>query len=68
MLDASWQKGGVLFAKTFPDQNTDISVNDLAREYVQEMIRSIVKDSGVAADLVPVYAELLTATDAGSPQ
>ena len=54
VLDASWHRGGVLFAKTFPDQNTDISVNDLAREYVQEKIRSIVKDSGVAADLVPV--------------
>jgi cation diffusion facilitator CzcD-associated flavoprotein CzcO len=54
VLDASWQKGGVLFAKTFPDQNTDISVNDLARAYVEEQIRSIVKDPSVAADLVPV--------------
>ena len=43
-----------MFAKTFPDQNTDIRVNDLARAYVEEKIRSTVKDPGTAVDLVPV--------------
>ncbi|BBZ44240.1 flavin-containing monooxygenase [Mycobacterium parmense] len=48
-----WRQGGVLFAKTFPDQNADLAANDIARAFVEERIREIVADPGVAADLTP---------------
>jgi len=40
-LDALWKRwreGGVLFAKTFPDQNSDLGANDIAREFAEERI------------------------------
>jgi cation diffusion facilitator CzcD-associated flavoprotein CzcO len=49
-----WREGGVLFAKTFPDQTTDLAANDIAREFAEERIREIVTDPVVAADLIPV--------------
>ncbi len=49
-----WREGGVLFAKTFPDQNSDLAANDIAREFAEERIREIVDDPAVAADLIPV--------------
>ncbi len=49
-----WREGGVLFAKTFPDQNTDLTANDIAREFAEERIREIVTDPVVATDLIPV--------------
>jgi cation diffusion facilitator CzcD-associated flavoprotein CzcO len=49
-----WREGGVLFAKTFPDQTTDLAANDIAREFVEERIREIVTDPVVATDLIPV--------------
>ncbi|UXA04502.1 NAD(P)/FAD-dependent oxidoreductase [Mycobacterium sp. SMC-2] len=49
-----WREGGVLFAKTFPDQNADLAANDIAREFAEERIREIVADPAVAADLIPV--------------
>jgi cation diffusion facilitator CzcD-associated flavoprotein CzcO len=49
-----WSEGGVLFAKTFPDQNTDPAANDIAREFVEERIRETVTDPDVARDLIPV--------------
>ncbi|WP_156686911.1 flavin-containing monooxygenase [Mycobacterium sp. Marseille-P9652] len=49
-----WREGGVLFAKTFPDQNSDVAANDIAREFAEERIREIVTDPAVAADLIPV--------------
>ncbi len=49
-----WREGGVLFAKTFPDQNSNLAANDIAREFAEERIREIVDDPGVAADLIPV--------------
>jgi cation diffusion facilitator CzcD-associated flavoprotein CzcO len=55
-LDALWKRwreGGVLFAKTFPDQNSDLGANDIAREFAEERIREIVTDPVVAADLIP---------------
>ena len=48
-----WSQGGVLFAKTFPDQNTDLAANDIAREFVEARIREIVTDPVVAEDLIP---------------
>ena len=48
-----WREGGVLFAKTFPDQTNDLAANDIAREFAEERIREIVTDPVVAADLIP---------------
>jgi cation diffusion facilitator CzcD-associated flavoprotein CzcO len=48
-----WRDGGVLFAKTFPDQSSDLAANDIAREFAEERIREIVDDPAVAADLIP---------------
>jgi len=49
-----WREGGVLFAKTFPDQTANLAANDIAREFAEERIREIVRDPVVAADLIPV--------------
>src|SRR5262249_26636250 len=46
-LDALWKRwreGGVLFAKTFPDQSSDLAANDIAREFAEQRIRDIVTD------------------------
>lgn len=63
-----WREGGVLFAKTFPDQTSDLAANDIAREFAEERIREIVRDPAVAADLIPVDHPIGTkriCTDAG---
>ncbi len=52
-FEARWEQGGVQFAKTFVDQTIDPIVNDLAREFVEAKIRSIVDDPRVAEDLIP---------------
>ena len=52
-FEARWLEGGVLFAKTFPDQSTDLVANDYAREFAEAKIREIVKDPQVAEDLIP---------------
>lgn len=52
-LEARWNEGGVLFAKTFPDQSSDLVANDYAREFAEAKIRSIVEDPQVADDLIP---------------
>jgi cation diffusion facilitator CzcD-associated flavoprotein CzcO len=49
-----WREGGVLFGKTFPDQNIDLAANDIAREFVELRIREIVTDPVVATDLIPL--------------
>jgi cation diffusion facilitator CzcD-associated flavoprotein CzcO len=49
-----WREGGVLFAKTFPDQTSDLAANDIARSFAEERIREIVVDPAVATDLIPV--------------
>ena len=51
--EAAWELGGVLFAKTFPDQLTDVAANDTASAFVADKIRSVVKDPAVADLLVP---------------
>ena len=48
-----WRDGGVLFGKTFPDQNSVLAANDIAREFAEERIREIVHDPAVAEDLIP---------------
>ncbi|NIH80811.1 flavin-containing monooxygenase [Amycolatopsis viridis] len=52
-LEAGWRNGGVLFGKTFPDQFTDITANDYAREFAERKIREIVRDPVTARDLIP---------------
>jgi cation diffusion facilitator CzcD-associated flavoprotein CzcO len=49
-----WREGGVLFAKTFPDQTSDLAANDIARTFAEQRIREIVNDPAVATDLIPV--------------
>ncbi|WP_110206822.1 flavin-containing monooxygenase [Nocardioides daejeonensis] len=53
VFDEWWQRGGVLFAKAFPRQTIDPEINDLAREYAAEQVRSRVHDAQVAEDLIP---------------
>jgi cation diffusion facilitator CzcD-associated flavoprotein CzcO len=53
VLEERWQTGGVLFAKTFPNQTVDEAVNNLARDFAVRKIRSIVRDPVVAEDLIP---------------
>jgi cation diffusion facilitator CzcD-associated flavoprotein CzcO len=63
-----WREGGVLFAKTFPDQNSNLAANDIARQFAEQRIREIVTDPVVAADLIPVDHPIGTkriCTDAG---
>lgn len=52
-LEERWQQGGVLFGKTFPDQNADLVANGYAREFAERKIREIVKDEQTATDLIP---------------
>ncbi len=63
-----WRDGGVLFAKTFPDQTSDLAANDIARQFAEDRIREIVTDTAVADDLIPVDHPIGTkriCTDAG---
>ena len=63
-----WRDGGVLFAKTFPDQTSVLAANDIARRFAEDRIREIVTDPAVADDLIPVDHPIGTkriCTDAG---
>ena len=63
-----WRDGGVLFAKTFPDQTSVLAANDIARQFAEERIREIVSDPAVAEDLIPTDHPIGTkriCTDAG---
>jgi len=63
-----WRDGGVLFAKTFPDQTSVLAANDIARQFAEDRIREIVDDPAVAEDLIPVDHPIGTkriCTDAG---
>jgi len=53
-LEKGWTTGGVLFGKTFPDQYSNLASNDLAREFAEAKIKSIVEDPEVARQLTPV--------------
>ncbi|UVO12474.1 NAD(P)/FAD-dependent oxidoreductase [Mycobacterium sp. SVM_VP21] len=48
-----WQLGGVLFAKTFPDQTTTIEANDTARMFWEEKVRAVIDDPATAELLIP---------------
>ena len=52
-FEAGWATGGVLFSKVFDGQLVDPEINDAARAFAVEKIRSIVRDPRVADDLVP---------------
>ncbi|ANH37089.1 Phenylacetone monooxygenase [Nocardioides dokdonensis FR1436] len=53
VLEEFWQRGGVLFGKTFANQTIDPRINEFARQFAEERIREIVQDPAVADDLVP---------------
>ncbi|QCB49165.1 NAD(P)/FAD-dependent oxidoreductase [Rhodococcus sp. PAMC28707] len=48
-----WELGGVLFAKTFADQMSDIEANNLARGFAERKIRAVIEDQAVADVLIP---------------
>lgn len=48
-----WNLGGVLFSKAFPDQMRDEQANQLAREFAERKIRSVIDDQSVADHLIP---------------
>ncbi len=63
-----WREGGVLFAKTFPDQTSVLEANDIARQFAEDRVREIVADPAVAEDLIPTDHPIGTkriCTDAG---
>ena len=74
-----WREGGVLFAKTFPDQNSDLAANDIAREFAEERIRessaipwlppissrSIIRSGQSGSAPTPVITPPSTATTSG---
>lgn len=55
-FEARWAEGGVLFGKVFDGQTVDRGINDAARAFAVEKIRSLVKDPEVAESLVPDHA------------
>jgi cyclohexanone monooxygenase len=48
-----WNRGGVLFSKTFPDQLTDRAANDEAIKFFTEKVKATVSDPEVARKLIP---------------
>ena len=53
VLDASWERGGVLFSKAFGTQLVDAAANDAAREYFEERLAERVHDPNVRRALTP---------------
>ncbi|EID79402.1 steroid monooxygenase [Rhodococcus opacus RKJ300 = JCM 13270] len=51
--ETRWKLGGVLFAKTFPDQTKTEAANATARQFAEEKIRLLVDDPAVADKLIP---------------
>lgn len=51
--ERQWELGGVLFAKTFPDQLHDPAANAEARAFYERKIRAVIDDPAVADKLVP---------------
>jgi cation diffusion facilitator CzcD-associated flavoprotein CzcO len=52
-FEKRWELGGVLFSKTFPDQMTDLTANDEARNFYEDKIRAVIDDPAVAERLIP---------------
>lgn len=52
-FEKRWQLGGVLFSKTFPDQMTDLTANDEARQFYEEKVRAVIDDPALADLLIP---------------
>lgn len=52
-MEQRWNEGGVLFNKVFPDQNSDMTANDIVREFAEAKIRAKVADAAVAHELIP---------------
>ncbi len=52
-FEATWQTGGVLFSKTFPDQLTSLEANEYAWEFFEAKVRAKVADPRTVEDLIP---------------
>ncbi|MBL1074508.1 NAD(P)/FAD-dependent oxidoreductase [Nocardia sp. 2] len=52
-MEDRWNQGGVLFNKVFPDQNSDLTANELVRDFAVAKIRAKVENQSVADDLIP---------------
>lgn len=48
-----WERGGVLFGKTFADQMSNLEANDLARDFAERKIRALIDDQALADALLP---------------
>ena len=53
VLEESWQRGGVLFAKAFARQTSDPVINDAARVFFERKLSQIIDDVQLRADLTP---------------
>ncbi|GAB3489209.1 flavin-containing monooxygenase [Nocardiopsis coralliicola] len=52
-FEETWRSGGVLFSKTFPDQNRDLAANDQARRFFERKLAAVITDPELLADLTP---------------
>ncbi len=52
-FDKAWERGGLGFQRSFNDLMIDSRANEIAKSYVHERIRSIVKDQATADLLCP---------------
>ena len=52
-FESTWNTGGVLFSKTFPDQLSDLEANRYAQRFFAAKIREKVRDPRVLDDLTP---------------
>jgi cation diffusion facilitator CzcD-associated flavoprotein CzcO len=53
VYEKQWERGGVQFNRTFPDQLTDKAANDEAVAFFTEKIRAVIKNPAIADLLIP---------------
>ena len=57
ILERGWETGGFRFIfETFNDLITNQEANDIASEFVKDLIRAVVRDEKTAENLLPDYA------------
>lgn len=52
-LEESWERGGVLFSKTFDGQMVHPRINDVAKNFFEQKLSEVVKDPEVRDRLTP---------------
>jgi len=55
-LEEAWERGGVLFSKTFDNQMVDPEINEAAIDFFKKKLAEVVKDPSVREKLTPDYA------------